>query len=104
MTDRNASNSQINTYAAESKTNAKLHQTYINNMNYNNTHKMECMIQNNKMIGRCFKLNDKYFTSLRPINGLDSKIDPSTKARHVKLKILNHQKRQRENHNELQGN
>ena len=25
------------------KNNAKLHQTYINNMNYNNTHKMKCM-------------------------------------------------------------
>ena len=39
-------------YAHESKINAKLHQTYINNMNYNNTHKMQCMIQNTyKMIG-----------------------------------------------------
>ena len=45
LTDRNASNSQININAHESKTNAKLHQTFINNMNYNYTHKMQCMIQ-----------------------------------------------------------
>ena len=48
LTDRNASNSQINIYAPESKINVKLHQTYINNRRYNNTHKMQCMIQNNK--------------------------------------------------------
>ena len=36
-------NSQINIYAPESKINAKLHQTYNNIMNYNNTHKMQCM-------------------------------------------------------------
>ena len=36
-------NSQINTYAHESKINAKLHQTYTNNMTQNNTHKMQCM-------------------------------------------------------------
>ena len=30
-------------FAPESKINAKLHQTYINIMNYNNTHKMQCM-------------------------------------------------------------
>ena len=44
LTDRNDSNLLINIYAHESKINAKLHQTYINNMNYNNTHKMQCMI------------------------------------------------------------
>ena len=43
LTNRNASNSQINVYAPESKINAKLHQTYINNMTKNNTHKMRCM-------------------------------------------------------------
>ena len=43
LTDRNDSNSLINIYAPESKINAKLHQTYINIMNYNNTHKMQCM-------------------------------------------------------------
>ena len=43
LTDRNASNSQINIYAPESKINAKLHQTYINNMTNTNTHKMQCM-------------------------------------------------------------
>ena len=35
-------------YAPESKINTKLHQTYINNMTNTNTHKMQCMIQNNK--------------------------------------------------------
>ena len=39
LTNRNASNSQIDIYAPEFKINAKLHQTYINNINYNNTHK-----------------------------------------------------------------
>ena len=43
LADRNASNSQINIYASESKINAKLHQTYINNMTNTNTHKMQCM-------------------------------------------------------------
>ena len=43
LTVRKTSNSQINIYAPESKINAKLHQTYINIMNYNNTHKMQCM-------------------------------------------------------------
>ena len=43
LTDRNASNSQINIYAPESKINAKLHQTYINNMTNTNTHKMQYM-------------------------------------------------------------
>ena len=43
MTDRNDSNSPINIYAHESKINAKLHQTYINNMTNANTHKMQCM-------------------------------------------------------------
>ena len=37
-------------------------------MRDNNTHKMQCMIQNNKkMIGRCFKSNDRYSTSLKPM-------------------------------------
>ena len=45
LTDKNDSNSPINIYAPESKINAKLHQTYINNINYNNTHKMQCMVQ-----------------------------------------------------------
>ena len=53
------------------------------------------------MIGRCFKLNDRYSTSLRPIV---SKIDTSTMARQGETKIWNHQKRQRDNHNELQDN
>ena len=44
LTDRNYLNLLINIYAHESIINAKLHQTYINNMNYNNTHKMQCMI------------------------------------------------------------
>ena len=43
LTDRNDSNSQINIYDPESKINAKLHQTYINNMTNTNTHKMQCM-------------------------------------------------------------
>ena len=43
LTVRNDSNLLINNYTHESKINAKLHQTYINNMNYNNTHKMQCM-------------------------------------------------------------
>ena len=43
LTDKNASNSQINIYAPDSKINAKLHQTYTNNMTKNNTHKMQCM-------------------------------------------------------------
>ena len=37
-----------NIYAPESKINTKLHQTYINNITNTNTHKMQCMIQNNK--------------------------------------------------------
>ena len=37
------------------------------------------------MIGRCFKLNDRYSTSLRP---MVSKIDTSTKARHGETKNL----------------
>ena len=48
LTDRNASNSQINTYAPESKINTKLHQTYINNMTNTNTHKMQCIDTNRK--------------------------------------------------------
>ena len=43
LRDRNVSISLTNIYSHESKINAKLHQTYINNMNYNNTHKMQCM-------------------------------------------------------------
>ena len=45
LTVRNDSNLLINNYTHESKINAKLHQTYINNMNYSNTHKMQCMVQ-----------------------------------------------------------
>ena len=45
LTVRNDSNLLINNYAPESKINAKLHQIYINIMNYNNTHKMQCMVQ-----------------------------------------------------------
>ena len=30
-------------YAHETKINAKLHQTYINNVTYKYTHKMQCM-------------------------------------------------------------
>ena len=40
---KKTSNSQINIYAPESKINAKLHQTYINNKTNTNTHKMQCM-------------------------------------------------------------
>ena len=43
LTDRNASNSQINIYAPESKIIAKPHQTFTNNMTKNNTHKIQCM-------------------------------------------------------------
>ena len=43
LTDRNDSNSLINIYAHESKIDAKLHQTYINNRRYNNTHDMQCI-------------------------------------------------------------
>ena len=46
VTDRNASNSQINIYAHESKINTKLLQTYINNMTNTNTHKMQCIDTN----------------------------------------------------------
>ena len=53
------------------------------------------------MIGRCFKLNDRYSTSLRPM-ALTVNLTRQQRLDTVKLKIWNHQKRQRENHNELQ--
>ena len=43
LTVRNDSNLLINNYTHESKINAKLHQTYINNKTNTNTHKMQCM-------------------------------------------------------------
>ena len=51
------------------------------------------------MIGRCFKLDDRYSISLRPM-ALTAKLIRQQRVDTVKLKILNHQKRQRENHNE----
>ena len=64
MTDRNASNSQINTYAPESKINAKLHQTYVNNMNYNNTHKMQCMDTKQIKWLSNWKIENVYYSAL----------------------------------------
>ena len=43
LTVRNDSKLLINNYTHESKINAKLHQTYINNKTNTNTHKMQCM-------------------------------------------------------------
>ena len=48
MSPKNKTFDSLNIYAHESKIDAKLHQTYINNMSYNNTHKVQCMIQNNE--------------------------------------------------------
>ena len=55
------------------------------------------------MLGRSFKLNDRYSTSLRPM-ALTVKLTRQQRLDTVKLKICNHQERQRENHNEMQDN
>ena len=55
------------------------------------------------MIGRCFKWNDDCSTPLRPM-ALTVKLTRQQRLDMVKLRILNHQKRQRENHNNLQDN
>ena len=43
LTVRKLQINRLGIYAPESKINAKLHQTYTNNMTKNNTHKMQCM-------------------------------------------------------------
>ena len=65
---------------------------------------MQCIDTNyQKLIGRCFKLSDRYSTSLRPV-ALTVKLTRQHRLDTVKLKIWNRQKWQRENHNELQDN
>ena len=69
-------------------------------MRDNNTHKNAVYrYKILKMIGRCFKLKDRYSTSLRPMALTVKLTRQQTEQRlnTVKLKILNHQKRPREN-------
>ena len=82
LTVRNDSNLLINNYTHESKINAKLHQTYINNMTKNNTHKMQCMDTNRlkKMTGNGSHRMIIIRHILDQVTVLDNKIDTSTKA------------------------